>query len=134
MKGMRLLLVEDNEVNREIAADILAEQGIQVEEAVNGADAVERFAERGRDYFDVIFMDIQMPVMNGYEACRQIRALTKLHGDTVPIIAVTADAFREDVKLARQAGMNGHLKKPLDFQEVYRTLAGYWSSRGAVEA
>ncbi len=134
LKGMRLLLVEDNEVNREIAADILAEQGIQVEEAVNGADAVERFAERGRDYFDVIFMDIQMPVMNGYEACRQIRALTKLHGDTVPIIAVTADAFREDVKLARQAGMNGHLKKPLDFQEVYRTLAGYWSSRGAVEA
>lgn len=133
LRGMRLLLVEDNEVNREIAADILMEQGIQVEEAVNGAEAVERFIERGIDYYDVIFMDIQMPVMNGYEAAGRIRALTELHGDTVPIIAVTADAFREDVKLAHQAGMNGHLKKPLNFAEVYHTLAGYQGNRGSVD-
>lgn len=129
LAGMRILLVEDNDVNREIAAEILGEKGICVEEAVNGAEAVERFRERGRDYYDVILMDIQMPLMNGYEATRQIRALGELKGDAVPIIAVTADAFQEDVKLAGQAGMSGHLKKPLDFREMYRMLAGYREKR-----
>ena len=130
----RVLLVEDNELNMEIMEELLGLFEVQIAKAEDGQQAVDLVQANPGGYFDLVLMDIQMPVMNGYEACRQIRALTKLHGDTVPIIAVTADAFREDVKLARQAGMNGHLKKPLDFQEVYRTLAGYWSSRGAVEA
>lgn len=98
--------------------------GIQVEEAENGARAVEIFKASPEQYFDLIFMDIQMPVMNGYEATRQIRSMSRQDAKDIWIVAMTANAFVEDIRLSREAGMNEHLSKPVDverLQEILRT-------------
>jgi CheY-like chemotaxis protein/anti-sigma regulatory factor (Ser/Thr protein kinase) len=122
MKGKRVLLVEDNELNAEIATEILQMTGIEVEQARNGAEAVDRFMEIPDDYYDIVLMDIQMPVMNGYEATRAIRALDRAYAKAVPIIAMTANAFAEDVHAAKSAGMNAHISKPLDLDVLARIL------------
>ena len=119
--GKRVLLVEDNEMNREIATDILSDAGFVVEEAEDGELAVEAVAEKGVEYFDYVLMDIQMPVMNGYEATRAIRALQD--GDRVPIIALSANAFEEDRQASLAAGMNAHVAKPIDVKQLLDTLA-----------
>lgn len=114
LSSKRVLLVEDNEINAEIAGEILGLTGINVEFAVNGKEAVEKIAGCQDGYYDLVFMDIQMPVMNGYEATKEIRALGREYTKKIPIIAMTANAFAEDVKAAKEAGMNEHISKPLD--------------------
>lgn len=119
--GLKILLVEDNELNREIAETILQEAGAEVDTAEDGSVAVKkmRMAEYGR--YDLILMDIQMPVMNGYDAARAIRAAGGAGAD-IPIIALTANAFDEDKKQAIAAGMNDHIAKPIDMENALRTI------------
>ena len=112
--GRRLLLVEDNELNREIAEELLGMSEILIETAENGREALEKFSSKKPFYYDLILMDIQMPVMNGSEATRAIRALDRPDAGTVPIIAMTANAFVEDVRNSLEAGMDAHVSKPLD--------------------
>jgi CheY-like chemotaxis protein len=119
----RLLLVEDNEINRDIATLILEDAGFSLETAENGKVAVEKVRASRPGYYDAILMDVQMPVMNGYEATRAIRALDDPGLSRIPILAVTANAFSEDVQNAREAGMDGHLSKPLDVPKVLQTLS-----------
>ncbi len=121
--GRRVLLVEDNELNVEIAKYILEEEGLTVETAGNGAEAVLLLEEKGAEYYDYILMDIQMPVMNGYEAAREIRKLHP-HAD-IPIIALSANAFAEDKKASLDAGMNDHVAKPINILELKKVLAKY---------
>ena len=122
-KGKRVLLVEDNEMNREIATEILTEAGLVVEEAEDGEIALQAVAEKGVEYFDFILMDIQMPVMNGFEATRAIRALQG--GAGIPIIALSANAFEEDKKNSLDAGMNEHVAKPINVKELFETLSKF---------
>ena len=122
-KGKRILLVEDNEMNREIATDILTEAGFVVEEAEDGEIAVETVAEKGIEYYDFILMDIQMPVMNGYEATREIRSLQD--GNRIPIIALSANAFDEDRRDSLNAGMNEHVAKPINVKNLFSTLGKF---------
>ena len=117
----RVLMVEDNQLNREIACSIIGMTKVQIETAENGKEAVDKIIQSPEGWFDLVFMDIQMPIMNGYEATAAIRALAGSRG-RVPIVAVTANAFAEDVQLAKNAGMNGHLEKPLDFKKLSKTL------------
>lgn len=122
--GFRVLLVEDNELNQEIAVELLSMTGVQVETADNGLQALDIFRVSPEGYFDLIFMDIQMPVMDGYEAARQIRRLDRGDAKSVYIVAMTANAFVEDIRRSREAGMDGHVSKPVDLehlQEVLRT-------------
>ena len=121
--GRRILLAEDNELNQQIALAILTEAGFEVDIAGNGEEAVGRMREAPAGTYDIILMDIQMPVMDGYEAARLIRALDDKARAEIPIIAVTANAFEEDRKLALEAGMNGHLAKPYDIPRMMETLA-----------
>ena len=121
-KGKKVLLVEDNELNREIAEVILAESGIRVETAKNGQEALERFMSSSEGYYGLIFMDLQMPVMGGLESTRKIRSLSRKDAQIVPIVAMTANAFREDVEAAKTAGMNEHLAKPLDIDRLHQIL------------
>ena len=121
--GRRLLLVEDNELNREIAATVLTKAGFKVDIAENGAIAVIKIAASPAGHFDAVLMDIQMPVMDGYTATRQIRLLKEHGGDTVPVIALSANAFEEDKKASFEAGMNGHLAKPINVVELLETLS-----------
>ena len=120
--GRRVLLVEDNEINIEVAKELLGMVGIQVEMAVNGKLAVEAVQEKEPGYFDLIFMDIQMPVMNGYEAAEAIRALEREDLKKIPIVAMTADAFADDIKRAKDAGMNDHISKPVDIERLEEAL------------
>lgn len=120
--GKTFLLVEDNELNREIALELLGSLGAELETAVNGEEAVRRFRESEIGHYALVLMDIQMPLMNGYEATRAIRALARSDAGTVPIIAMTADAFVEDIRNAEAAGMNGHIAKPLDFEMLGRQI------------
>lgn len=122
--GKRILLVEDNELNAEIAKTILEMAGIVIEVAENGKEAVEIFEERPIEYYDAILMDIRMPVMDGLEATKRIRTLGKEDSRTVPIIAMTANAFDEDTKKSIESGMNGHLSKPIDIEHLYQVLEG----------
>ncbi len=122
--GMRALLVEDNELNREIATEILEETGLVLEIAEDGAIAVEKVSEKGTGYYDFILMDIQMPVMDGYEATARIRRLPG--GSELPIIALSANAFKEDIDKSLASGMSAHVSKPIDIKElldVMRKLA-----------
>ncbi|MBD5445542.1 MAG: response regulator, partial [Lachnospiraceae bacterium] len=112
--GKRVLLVEDIELNREIAEVILEEAGFEVESAPDGTDAVEMVSKSEENYYDVVLMDVQMPVMNGYEATRTIRALPRNDVKSLPIIAMTANALEEDKEAALKNGMNAHIAKPLD--------------------
>ncbi len=123
--GKRVLLVEDIEVNREIAKAILMEIGLEVEDAADGSDAVEMVKNSAPNHYDIILMDVQMPVMNGYEATRNIRALKRKDAQTVPIVAMTANAFEEDKENALKCGMNDHLAKPLDIPKLLEALNKY---------
>ncbi len=118
--GRRVLLVEDNEMNREIVTEILQDSGITTEIAEDGAVALRMVTEKGMDYYDFILMDIQMPVMDGYEATRRIRLLPD--GDRVPIIALSANAFKEDIDKSLDAGMNAHVAKPIDVPQLLETM------------
>lgn len=124
-EGRRILLVEDNDLNREIAEEIIGAAGIEVESAGDGKQALERFQEKEIGYYDLILMDIQMPVMNGYEATRAIRRLSRPDAAAVPIIAMTANAFTEDMIASREAGMNEHITKPLNIEQLMECM-GRW--------
>ena len=121
-RGRRLLLVEDNELNREIAQEILGEYGFRIDEAENGAIALEKVAASAPGDYELILMDIQMPVMDGYEATRRIRALRDPALSRIPILAMTANAFDEDRRAAIENGMDGFLSKPIRIEEVLQTL------------
>lgn len=117
----RVLVAEDIDINWEVAFEILAPSGLALERTVNGKDCVEKFKSSEIGYYDAILMDIRMPVMNGYDATKAIRELDRADND-IPIIAMTADAFSDDVQYCIDCGMNGHLAKPIDFKECMRTL------------
>ena len=121
LQGKRILLVEDNVLNREIAAELLSVTGAEIETAENGRDALNTVRSRPGE-FQLVLMDIQMPVMNGYEAAQAIRALHRPDTDSLPIVALTANAFDEDILRSRKAGMNAHLSKPLDIRKLVETL------------
>lgn len=123
LKGMRILLAEDNELNMEIATDILTDYGLIVDGVPNGLEAVKRFEESEESLYQAVLMDIQMPVLNGYEAASRIRACAHPQACTIPIIALTADAFAEDINRALAAGMDGHVSKPVDFTQLCSVLA-----------
>ncbi len=120
--GKRVLLVEDMAVNRELANLILTDLGFAVDMAEDGRQAVDKVAQSAPGYFDIILMDIQMPNMNGYEASQAIRAMAEAKKSHIPIVAMTANAFAEDVQAAHEAGMNGHIAKPLDIPVMTTTL------------
>lgn len=124
LQGVKILMAEDNDLNAEIAMVQLDQLGIQVTRAADGKEAVETFAENPPDTFDMIFMDIMMPEMNGYEATAAIRTMRdRPDGRRIPIIAMTANAFAEDVQASLDAGMNGHIAKPIVIDEVVKTIA-----------
>jgi len=123
LAGIRTLLVEDNELNMEIAETFLTEDGANVTKAWNGREAVEAFAASPEGYFDLILMDIMMPEMDGLEATKAIRQLGRKDAKTVPISAMSANAFSDDVQRSREAGMNGHISKPVDEQKLLRLAA-----------
>ena len=120
--GNKVLLAEDNEMNQMIAQAILTESGLEVVIANNGEEAVKLVDESPVGTFDIILMDIQMPIMDGYQAARMIRSLSDRKKAEVPIVAVTANAFEEDRKLALESGMNGHIAKPYDIPKMLETL------------
>ena len=121
--GKRILLAEDNEMNQMIAVAILENAGFTIDIASNGEEAVEKMEQAPDGTYDVILMDIQMPKMDGYEAARRIREMENQNKATIPIVAVTANAFEEDRKVALEAGMNGHLAKPYDINAIMQTLS-----------
>ena len=122
LKGRRLLLVEDVEINRVILTELLSETNVDIDEAVDGAEAVDMFGASPPGHYDLVFMDVQMPNVNGYEATRRIRALSREDAAAVPIIAMTANAYTEDVERASEAGMNAHLAKPIEIGKVMDAL------------
>jgi CheY-like chemotaxis protein len=126
--GRRILLAEDVEINREIVRSILEPMGFEIDEAENGQEALDKFAANP-GFYDLIFMDIHMPDVDGYEATRLIRKLDNLYAGKVPIIAMTANVFKEDVEKCLAAGMNDHIGKPLDFDNVIKLLRKYLGSR-----
>ena len=125
LKGKRVLLVEDNELNMEIAQFILENENMQVSCAWNGKEAVDIFAWSKPGEYDLILMDIMMPVMDGLEATRQIRAMDRLDAKRIPIVAMSANAFQDDVERSKKAGMNAHLSKPIVMDEVIKTISRY---------
>jgi CheY-like chemotaxis protein len=125
LQGMKVLLTEDNELNMEIAAEILTEEGVEVVGAENGQIAVEKFLSSDPGYYDAILMDVMMPVMNGYDATRAIRSSAHPEAGSIPVIAMTANAYREDVEKAMEAGMNAHIAKPIDTNRLFAVLEQY---------
>ena len=122
LDGLRFLAAEDNDINAEILSEVLSIEGASCELAENGKLALERFENAKEGEFDAILMDVQMPVMNGYEATRAIRALERKDAKTIPIIAMTANAFSEDQKEALDAGMNVHVAKPIDIDLLKKAI------------
>ena len=122
----RILLVDDNELNREIAVDILEDLGLTVEVAENGKQVVDKYKQlidaKEIDYYDLVFMDVQMPVMDGYEATKVIRSLTRNCGYRIPIVAMTANAFEEDKRASIEAGMDEHLTKPVEAKSILKIM------------
>lgn len=123
-EGRRILLAEDNDLNWEIAEELFGELNLTIDRAENGQVCVEIFEQSDPGYYDAILMDIRMPIMNGYEATEKIRSLGRMDSD-IPIIAMTADAFSEDIKHCLACGMNAHIAKPIDVQEAVRQLEKY---------
>lgn len=121
LSGIKVLLAEDNDLNWEIAEELLSELGMKLERAENGQICMDMFQKSEVGYYDAVLMDIRMPVMTGYEAAWGIRKLDREDSD-IPIIAMTADAFSEDIKRCLDCGMNAHVAKPIDVQEVARLL------------
>ena len=116
--GKRVLLSEDNEKHRYFIQEILKRTGLHVESAQNGMEAVELYKKRPSGYYDMIFMDIQMPVMNGYDATRLIRSMEKADSAKIPIVAMTANVYPEDIQMSAQAGMNDHIGKPMNPRQL----------------
>ena len=129
LDGRKVLLVDDNEMNREIAMDMLSDNGVLVETADNGFKAVEAIAASKPGDFDLVLMDIQMPVMDGYEATRRIRALPNKALANIPIVAMTANAFDEDRKASLAVGMNAHLAKPVGADVLCKVLSEFIGAR-----
>ena len=122
LAGKHILLAEDIEINRVILMELLKETGVEIEEAVDGEQALQMFEQSAIHYYDLIFMDIQMPNMNGYQATDAIRRLNRADAKSVPIIAMTANAYREDIAQALESGMNGHVAKPMNLDQVRKLL------------
>ena len=122
LSGRRVLLAEDNELNWEIASELLSERGLELEWAENGQVCLEMFQAQQPGYYDAVLMDLRMPIMTGYQATEAIRSLEREDAKTIPIIAMTADAFAEDVQKCLDYGMNAHVAKPIDVREVARQL------------
>ena len=120
--GTKALLVEDNELNMDIAAELLAMIGIETDKAVNGKEAVDKVREKGEGAYDMIFMDIQMPVMNGYEAAKEIRKTKGEYFSRIPIIAMSANAFTDDVEKVKEAGMNDYISKPVEVDKLIKAI------------
>ncbi|MCL1911263.1 MAG: transporter substrate-binding domain-containing protein [Leptospirales bacterium] len=131
LQGKRILLVEDIEINRIIIRELLSETGVEIEEAENGQIAVDAFNNSPDKYFDVIFMDVQMPVMGGYEATKKIRLLDRPDSKVIPIIAMTANAYKEDIEEALSSGMNSHIAKPVEVDNIMKTLTKFLSPQNA---
>jgi CheY-like chemotaxis protein len=125
LTGMKVLLVEDNELNMEIAEELLKDVGVDITPAVNGKEALDKFTAMSPGTIDAIIMDIMMPVMNGYDATRAIRSSDHPEAKSIPIIAMTANAYREDVEKAMDAGMNAHVAKPINVDTLVQTLGRY---------
>jgi len=124
--GLRVLVVEDNELNREIAIELLSSAGIWVDSVENGLQAVRKMEQSEEGYYDMIFMDIHMPVMDGFAATKNIRKIPGKGADRIPIIAMTADAFEEDILRCKNAGMNAHIPKPINMERVFEVIRSYW--------
>ena len=122
VSGKRALLVEDNELNREIACFVLEQEGLLVDWAENGKAAVERFKDSKSGTYDIVLMDVMMPVMNGLDAARAIRSLDREDARCVPIVAMTANAFQDDIQQSRNAGMNEHLAKPIEPEKIHQAI------------
>ena len=122
IKGMHVLLAEDNELNMEIAEFLLQNEGAEVTKAWNGQEIVELFRKSEAGEFDVILMDIMMPIINGYEAAKRIRSLDREDAKVIPIIAMTANAFTEDKMRAKEAGMDEHIAKPVDGKLLVKVI------------
>jgi CheY-like chemotaxis protein len=122
LKGKHILIAEDIEINRIVLRELLSETNAEMDEAVDGTEALEKFKASPVGYYEFIFMDLLMPNMNGHDATRAIRALPREDAKNVPIVALSANAYPEDVDQAIEAGMNGHLAKPIDFVNVMRIL------------
>ncbi|MDR0896839.1 MAG: response regulator [Oscillospiraceae bacterium] len=129
LTGKRMLIVDDVEINRLVVSALLDETHLSIEEVADGSEAVARFSHSDVNHFDIVFMDTRMPFMDGYEATRQIRALPRLDAKTIPIISMTANAFREDIEAALAAGMNDHLLKPVDVDRLAEILIKYVAMR-----
>ena len=123
LEGRRFLLAEDNFLNMEIATELLTMEGASITPVQNGQEAVDAFAASAPGTFDAVILDIQMPVLDGYGAARAIRALPRPDAQTIPILAMTANAFTDDIAAAREAGMNGHIAKPVDMGRIKAVLA-----------
>ncbi len=133
-EGLHVLLAEDNDLNAEIACELLSEAGLVVDRAEDGAEALAAFEASPVGHFDAILMDVQMPNMNGYEATRRIRALDRKDAEVIPVIAMSANAFAEDVSASLASGMDAHLSKPIDMRRVLATIIKYVRKRyGAAE-
>ncbi len=130
LTGKRILVAEDNELNLEIARFLLENEGILVTAAKNGREAVEQFAGAETGHFDLILMDIMMPELDGLSAAQQIRQMDRPDAKTVPIVAMTANAFAEDIERSRAAGMNEHISKPLDENRLFETITRYAAKNG----
>ena len=122
LAGSKILLVEDNEINKEIIIDLLADSGILIDVASNGLEAIKKFKENS---YELIFMDIQMPILDGYEATKEIRKLNQI----IPIVALTANAMKEDIEKTKIVGMNKHLNKPIEIEKLYETLLEFLSKK-----
>ena len=127
-EGKHILLVEDNELNREIAEEMLKNAGFIVDSVNDGIDAVERMKDLDENAYDLILMDIQMPKMDGYTATKEIRRLSNQRKANIPIVAMTANAFEEDKKKSMAAGMNAHLSKPVNIKNLVETLDGIFKN------
>ena len=128
-EGKRILVAEDNELNAVIAVEVLKNMGANVEIAKDGQDAVDHFEQNPAGYYDFILMDVQMPVLDGRAAARKIRGLDRADAADIPIFALSADAFVEDERLSRESGMNGHYAKPVDFNELQRSIGAFLRER-----
>ena len=123
--GKRVLLAEDNELNYEIASELLQELGMEVDWAQDGQVCVEKFLQSQPDWYDIVLMDLRMPQMTGFEAARAIRHMSREDAGRIPIIAVSADAFYDDIQRCLDSGMNAHTPKPMDIGEVSRLMSKY---------
>ena len=125
LTGRHVLVAEDNELNWEILEELLADIGLVLDWAENGEICLQKFQASEEGYYEAILMDVRMPIMNGYESTRAIRALERPDAQTIPIIAMTADAFSEDIQRCLESGMNAHTAKPVNLDEVISLLKKY---------